>query len=766
MDALEKVHALQKSFSRKRRWVALWRALLFALALTSLAGSFVDFFPLQEVLLFIVIFVAVFILGSDRLRLIGQGDIELFLEVAEKDSWEDYADRLKQFEKEKLCRDLSTLLWPILLFSLTVPQMTPLLKKIKKNGEGLALIFYQGSTLKVVQGSKPPLEDGDMITLGKNEATIHLMNPNLIEVHTLLGKNVQAPTLELLRPGEQSSYQRLQFIKKMSEEEQSFAEYTLRFSVSETSELSLPTLSSKLLLTINVDDSLVPTVKLEMQAPLKDPWLDDEPVPLLIKAKAHEPLQEMRIVLRHLASGSEEIVTQVSIDPTTNYEHSLSLALEPYLQGDIDRLELKALVFDSSKPNPQVGQSASIVINVASAYGQYRLALEAFKRLKENIDQAKEHKDGALTLDKPTDLDDAFALAEKTPYFDLLDRLQIKEFKALTLMQKKAPKQENLMQLSERLDAFLWEHETLDDRERDRDFFVALRSLARFLSGKNDRLLSSLKQNLQSFLKERHGRWESRVGRLADTSVLKEWPKVQKKPFSKAVDKIEIKHEEAGQASISNMAKEYRAWIEELEKQEDLERQKMEQNREQTILSAQKKLREIQVSQNGIATALDQADQKPKDQLKDKWPIERARQKGNGKDTQALANEVKMVSPLFAQRLAGAADAMEDVVRAGDKEDFVRAESAADVAGRLLRQAEKDSMSNKSGQGQERRKRKRVAGNQYYGQAMQGADIQIRNQAYEVDRRYREDILDELNENRIDGQEKSLIENYLRRVVR
>ena len=59
-----------------------------------------------------------------------------------------------------------------------------------------------------------------------------------------------------------------------------------------------------------------------------------------------------------------------------------------------------------------------------------------------------------------------------------------------------------------------------------------------------------------------------------------------------------------------------------------------------------------------------------------------------------------------------------------------------------------------------------MTSDQYYGSSVAGGDVEIRRE-YEVSRRYREDILDEVRRaTDSDGRDRELLENYLRKVIR
>ena len=140
-------------------------------------------------------------------------------------------------------------------------------------------------------------------------------------------------------------------------------------------------------------------------------------------------------------------------------------------------------------------------------------------------------------------------------------------------------------------------------------------------------------------------------------------------------------------------------------------------------------------------------------------------QNANIKQTKSLEAQLRSLSPIAAERIQAAVKSMEVTLESGNKEAFVQAESASDMAGRLLRQA--DNAARQSQKKEMRRgRRRRVTSDQYYGSSVAGGDVEIRRE-YEVSRRYREDILDEVRRaTDSDGRDRELLENYLRKVIR
>ena len=68
----------------------------------------------------------------------------------------------------------------------------------------------------------------------------------------------------------------------------------------------------------------------------------------------------------------------------------------------------------------------------------------------------------------------------------------------------------------------------------------------------------------------------------------------------------------------------------------------------------------------------------------------------------------------------------------------------------------------------QRGRRKRSQSNKYYGNQIVGGDIAIQRE-YNVDRRYREDIIEEVQKSQdanLDTEDQQLLDNYLRQVIR
>jgi hypothetical protein len=396
--------------------------------------------------------------------------------------------------------------------------------------------------------------------------------------------------------------------------------------------------------------------------------------------------------------------------------------------------------------------------------------------LKAVIDTAVEKQDHHLPGIATKLIAKAAVQSEKSPFFDGMDRLQIRRFETSIQDIAAAGSSDELNNLSQELNAFLFEHEILDDRERDRDFFVAARALSRLLELEPSRrpaTLTSVVGRLRQFLDDRYERWTERVERLKPAHVPGSWDEIRtKRPFHAALEQIARLDKSPNSPSsqseqltaISKAVGTYRAWLQDLESQEDKMRDEQDRQRQEGLASARDVLKELQKRQGEISSELDRSDERPPEQLASQWPSTRLKQNTNTKETRQLEGRMRGLAPTAAQRIKAAAEAMAQATDFGNKGVFNKAESYADLAGRLLRQAESAAQ-----QAQQKRRsrgrRRRVTGDNYYGQSVVGGDIEIKRE-YQVDRRYREDILDEVQSSGYDEENRSLLENYLRHVIR
>ena len=184
------------------------------------------------------------------------------------------------------------------------------------------------------------------------------------------------------------------------------------------------------------------------------------------------------------------------------------------------------------------------------------------------------------------------------------------------------------------------------------------------------------------------------------------------------------------------------------------------QQAQQVIQAAQNDLREIQQRQTRISTYLDKAAQRNKEELQQGWATTRMRQNTNIGAAKPLLQQLQAVSPQAAQRLQNAVKAMQATVDSGEAQEFVTAESYSDLAGRMLRHTRAATRQRLPSR---RQRRRRVAGDRYHGQPVIGGYIELQRD-YRVNKRYREDILEEIRRSNLLEKHRHLLDAYLRRV--
>lgn len=637
------------------------------------------------------------------------------------------------------------------------------------------LTLSYSAQLRVVEGAAE--EGGDKtFTLGRGDLALTVLEQNLIAVEVQAAPDA-APLLQL-KDKEGKALQTFRLMRSEgSLESDAVGRFAVTFALRDDAALFLSTYSTREpAARIAVKKLPVPRVSLRSYAEPDVAWPDDKPLPLDINVKAEYPLKDVHLVIKSGERSFRELVSDVLAQDKYELATNYSLPLESYLEQDIQDIEITAEASDRALPVPLVGRSETLVIRVASAYGRYRQTLDTLKQVKTEIDQSlqdskeQDHK-------KLRELTEKAALqAEESPYFDGLDRQQIREFQELFEQLEKKPQQAPLVAASEQLNRFLFEHESLDDRERDRDFFVAARTLSRLLEQKpEERKVTSAQviERAKAFLLERRVRWQVRVDRLNPQDVPPEWAEVQKESFAKALSEVQQLDSQNPPGTdkalqvLSKTVESYRQWIESLEAKEDQARQQQEQKRQQGLANAQNELRELQRRQSGISSKLDKAAERDASDLGESWASVRLDQNSNIEGTGQLEGQMRSMSPGAAERIRVAKEAMEATVEAGNSGKFAEAESASDFAGRLLQQAESAARRSQQEQGS-RGRRRRVSSDQYYGNQVAGGDVDLRRD-YQVNRRYREDVLDDvrqLKKSELNEEGEALLEDYLRKVIR
>lgn len=554
--------------------------------------------------------------------------------------------------------------------------------------------------------------------------------------------------------------------------------FSISFAVAEPVDLFIPQLEGdRPLAHLKVRQLPIPKVTLSSLTELEDPWPDDQPLNLRIKVDAENPLQLVRLLIKSGSRVSKELVANVMAEDRTELVTDYRLILETYVESDLAQVEIVAEAIDRAVPTPLAGYSEPLRINTASAYGRYRATLQTLRELKQQIDDTLGKKADQLPKEALEHARKAADQSEKSPFFDGLDRVQIHRFENKVEELAGQPAFEGMLDLSQQLNDFLFEHEILDDRERDRDFFVASRSLSRLVEEELEKrpvAIKTVTDRMKRFLDDRQQRWEKRVERLAPEQKPPQWETLSKEqPFHKSMERVQELDERARtdpkarseqMAELSKTVVDYRAWIEDLEAREDRTREEEERQRQEGLASARNTLRELQQRQGEVSAELDRAGERQKEQLDEQWTSTRMKQNANAKETKRLESQMRALAPNAGARIEAAHEAMEATLKAGDDGSYALSESSSDLAGRLLRQAER-AASQSQQKRRSRGRRRRVTGDNYYGQSVVGGDIEIKRE-YQVDRRYREDILDEIQDANLDDEQRALLENYLRQIIR
>lgn len=740
-----------------------------------------------------------------RRHLIAVNDLALALEMkhgtktahalrtAEPDApllgdWADSAtaeiQSLRRYERRRTLALATTLVLPLAISFVTLPHAAPSFKMALAEVSNVVSRLARGATLRVVTGAATEMSDKSLSLSSSKPLELELLSQNLVEVTVTGGFGKSSPVIELRKTGdvngEQAVFQSFQMMPVRDDAtagEDEITRYTISFAISDPIDLYIPALSDKVYAHIKVRQLPIPKVTLVAASQITDPWPDDQPLDLRIEVRAENPLQTVRLLIKSGQRISKELVANVMAEDKLELSTEYHLILETYVESDIAQVEIVAEATDRSLPAPLIGYSEPLKLNTASAYGRYRQALETLKELKGQVDEAVAKQERTLPATAAELTHKAATQSETSPFFDGLDRVQIHRFESRVEDFRVEPKQEKLMELSQTLNEFLFEHEILDDRERDRDFFVAARSLSRLLEQEDVKRPVATKvvtDRIRRFLDDRLVRWDKRVERLAGGVKPEKWTEVKRdKVFHKTMTEIDKLEEESKTrpkaktdqlTALSKSVVTYRAFIEDLEAKEDKSRDQDEKQRQEGLASARDTLRELQKRQGEISTDLDRASERPRDDLANQWPATRMKQNANSRETKQLEGQMRSLSPSANERIRAAVAAMEGTAQSGESGNYQLAESGSDLAGRLLRQA--DSAAQQSQQKRRSRGRRRqVTGDSYYGQSVVGGDIEIKRE-YQVDRRYREDILDEVQAASYDDENRTLLENYLRHVVR
>lgn len=690
-------------------------------------------------------------------------------------------NQYRHYEIKRLGYLAGSLAMPLLALIFAAALGTGSVSLVIKNMAQVMAQFTHGVTLTVVEGNVDKTTEYSLRSGRPIEITLHA--ENMIAIKAIDDPD-RAPTIELRRRQagkdfsdlEPHPYQSFQLFQDRSHSSETTGVYDVSFAVTDDVALFVPSVSgSQPLAYIRVEQLPIPKVRLEVDGEKRTPWPDDRPLPLKINVSAENPLSVVQLKIRSGTQEFTEVVNNVLAQDLKELATKYSVVLESYVETDQAQVEIVAEAVDRSVPNPLVGRSQPIVVDVVSAYGRYQQTLATLRELKTIVDdwvktgQSKDWEKAQELVTKGTQQ------SQDSPFFDGLDRVNISRFDLAVADLKKDFNTEKVFEFSRSLDSFLFEHEALNDRERDRDFFVAARALSRLIEKPHDKRSVQLERvigRMKTYLDERQARWVVRVERVRTKP--KRWEKVRQKYFHLQMDKINRIDAEKGDegrepalTELSATVAYYREWIEELEEAEEKQRESQEKERQQGLANAQNVLRELQKRQGAISTKLDHAETRDKQEMDNQWPATRLDQNTNTEATRQLEAQLRSLSPQAGERVKVAIEAMEQTVAAGNGQEFSQAESSSDLAGRMLRQAE-SAASRSRDQQQRRGRRRQVTGDNYFGSQVTGGDVEIKHN-YEVNRRYREEVLEDVRRTRQQQDSNSddqLLENYLRKVVR
>jgi hypothetical protein len=701
-------------------------------------------------------------------------------------SWQVFTDRLmiraRQKSLKKISASASQLVAPVILCLAFAANATTVMGNSWQVVGNIINSFSAGARLHVVKGQLESQTSKVFELKSSRIAEVEVNEDNLIEIELTAANEFNFDPEVVLRYPKKSIkegvYQSFRMLPQRRNGD--LVRYSLKIVVQEPLDLYLSTISTtKPVATLKVKKLPVPEITIAFTTePIEDPWPDDRPINISVKVAAENPLQTVSLLIKSGKRQSRELVLNIMAENRHAAETVYSLVLEPYIESDFASVEIMGEAVDRGLPRSLVGFSEPLTLNTVSAYGRYRLVLQKLRELKTSIDQSLS-KQISLAEQANDIAENAAAQSDDSPFFDALDRIELERFRRSTAAIVSSFDGKDLVQLSSELNEFLLDHEAIDDRERDRDFFVALRGLSRVVEkSPKDRTIkaSVLTDRVKEFLDDRRQRWALRIKRIPPELVPAQWRTIeQEKPFHRAMDRVkadagQIKTIDRALGQLSSTTSDYRKWITELERVEDQSRRQKEQQRQQGLANARDRLKEIQKQQGKISQQLDRAAERDQQKLADEWPSIKMMEKSNINQTASLENQLRALSPQASERIKVALEAMEITVSSGNDKKFTQSESTADLAGRLLRQA--DSAARKA-QRQKAggRRRRRVSGDNYYGQSVVGGDIEIRRE-YQVDSRYREDVLNDvqslLESGAVGGEsaERQLLEDYLRNVIR
>ena len=301
---------------------------------------------------------------------------------------------------------------------------------------------------------------------------LNLLENNLIKF-TARGKWDKIPSISFESGGinkEKQVFQMMPIFASASSSET--VGYELGFTAEKSGDLFIPILSSSRIVKLNVKKLPIPEVRLTAIDNINEVLSDEEPLELLIKAQGKNPLAKIKLKIDVAGKQYEELVSDIMIEDKFDYEKEYSLVLENYMQSDIAKVHISAVAIDRNIPNALIGESNVISLTAASAYGRYQQTLNHLREIKARLDEAISGDKEAINEEMMETMKKSIQMSYRSPFFDGLDRHELNNIQNSIRRLKSNYSTEQLLDASEGLNSFLFEHESIDDRERDRDFLL------------------------------------------------------------------------------------------------------------------------------------------------------------------------------------------------------------------------------------------------------------------------------------------------------
>ena len=595
------------------------------------------------------------------------------------------------------------------------------------------------------------------------------------------------------------------------------------FRVAENSALVIPSLSAhQPVAYITLGAPSLPQVGLVWHDATPEASITDhEPIALKISAVSPYPLTQLRLVIQTQGGEFTEKISRILAADQLSIVHNFTTTLRPYVTQHEQHVHLvaEAIAHHPSLAQQEVvGRSEPLALTVVSSYGRYQQTLAAMAVARHELMRWSQASDAA-PLEELAELSQTIKTqSQHTPFFHYRDRRELMSL-ADKLRSKELADSVVREQLMQQVSAFLDRHEAMDQRARDRDFFVAARTYSRKLgaaidSGLSSEQAQSLEQDsvkMEEFLQARHRSWQQRVAALADSAdtynlltsnhrdmitgehFTQAWQQMHDAlPLSQAArDGSASPQEEpqqwlAAQARLAEIMGEYQEWLEDLERAEDGVREHMRMRHSQTLSQVAQRLMRLRQSQDEIGLQLDPLWHQMPNQIMSQQNNDELAASGQHPESHpapewdgirlkqlTAMSQAKAIKELLAElpnpqddRLNQAIAAMAQVVEMGDVHNYQHAELMADRASRLLREGAAAAHQQRAQLGAQRSARQRSTrgGDDYYGTAV--VDFQIGDAEHVVHANYRQKILDQMSAAADDEAYQTLNSRYLREILR